>query len=127
LVVEAGRVDEPVKAKPSISKPVLRLLILILDEGTNAVDQGTENELSNKFQTLSKSITIIVISHRPNRLAFCDDAVVLERENVAEQGSDFIQGCASRHAGWRHAAGIERGECSSGAKYFVDLVAKLGC
>jgi ABC-type bacteriocin/lantibiotic exporter with double-glycine peptidase domain len=41
---------------------------------------------SNIFQTLSKSITIIVISHRPNRLAFCDDAVVLERENVAEEG-----------------------------------------
>ena len=60
--------------------------ILILDEATNAVDQVTENELSNIFQTLSKSITIIVISHRPNTLAFCDDAVVLERGNVVEAG-----------------------------------------
>jgi subfamily B ATP-binding cassette protein MsbA len=60
--------------------------ILILDEATNAVDQVTENELSNIFQTLSKSITIIVISHRPNTLAFCDDAVVLERGNVVEEG-----------------------------------------
>jgi subfamily B ATP-binding cassette protein MsbA len=60
--------------------------ILILDEATNAVDQVTENELSNIFQTLSKRITIIVISHRPNTLAFCDDAVVLERGNVVEAG-----------------------------------------
>jgi subfamily B ATP-binding cassette protein MsbA len=60
--------------------------ILILDEATNAVDQVTESELSNIFQTLSKSITIIVISHRPNTLAFCDDAVVLERGNVVEEG-----------------------------------------
>jgi len=27
-----------------------------------------------------------VISHRPNTLAFCDDAVVLERGNVVEAG-----------------------------------------
>ena len=60
--------------------------ILILDEATNAVDQVTESELSNIFQTLSKSITIIVISHRPNTLAFCDDAVVLERGSVVEEG-----------------------------------------
>jgi subfamily B ATP-binding cassette protein MsbA len=60
--------------------------ILILDEATNAVDQVTESELSNIFQMLSKSITIIVISHRPNTLAFCDDAVVLERGNVVEEG-----------------------------------------
>jgi subfamily B ATP-binding cassette protein MsbA len=60
--------------------------ILILDEATNAVDQVTENELINIFRTLPKSTTIIVISHRPNTLAFCDDAVVLERGNVVEEG-----------------------------------------
>jgi ATP-binding cassette, subfamily B, bacterial MsbA len=60
--------------------------ILILDEATNAVDQVTENELSNIFQALSKRITIVVISHRANTLAFCDDAVVLERGNVVEAG-----------------------------------------
>jgi ABC-type bacteriocin/lantibiotic exporter with double-glycine peptidase domain len=60
--------------------------ILILDEATNAVDQVTENELINIFRMLPKSITIIVISHRPNTLAFCDDAVVLERGNVVEEG-----------------------------------------
>jgi ATP-binding cassette, subfamily B, bacterial MsbA len=60
--------------------------ILILDEATNAVDQVTENELGSIFQALSKSITIVVISHRANTLAFCDDAVVLERGNVVEAG-----------------------------------------
>jgi subfamily B ATP-binding cassette protein MsbA len=60
--------------------------ILILDEATNAVDQETENDLINIFRELPKSMTIIVISHRASTVAFCDDAVVLERGNVVEQG-----------------------------------------
>jgi subfamily B ATP-binding cassette protein MsbA len=60
--------------------------ILILDEATNAVDQVTENELVNMLRTLPKGITIIVISHRPSAVAFCDDAVVLDRGNVVEGG-----------------------------------------
>jgi ABC-type multidrug transport system fused ATPase/permease subunit len=60
--------------------------ILILDEATNAVDQITENELINVFRTLTKSITIIVISHRASTVAFCDDAVVLNRGIVVEAG-----------------------------------------
>jgi ABC-type bacteriocin/lantibiotic exporter with double-glycine peptidase domain len=38
------------------------------------------------LRTLPKGITIIVISHRPNAVAFCDDAVVLDRGNVVEGG-----------------------------------------
>jgi subfamily B ATP-binding cassette protein MsbA len=60
--------------------------ILILDEATNAIDLETETGIIKTLQALPKSMTIIVISHRPSTLAFCDDAVVLHRGRVVETG-----------------------------------------
>jgi subfamily B ATP-binding cassette protein MsbA len=60
--------------------------ILILDEATNAIDHGTETGIIKALQQLPKSMTIIVISHRPSTIAFCDDAVVLNRGRVVEAG-----------------------------------------
>ena len=60
--------------------------ILILDEATNAIDHETETVIINTLQDLPKSMTILVISHRPGTLAFCDDAVVLNRGRVVETG-----------------------------------------
>jgi subfamily B ATP-binding cassette protein MsbA len=60
--------------------------ILILDEATNAVDYETETSIIKTLQDLPKSMTIIVISHRPSTLAFCDDAIVLSRGRVVETG-----------------------------------------
>jgi ABC-type multidrug transport system, ATPase and permease components len=61
--------------------------ILILDEATNAIDLETETSIIQTLQDLPKSMTIIVISHRPSALVFCDDAVVLSRGRVIEAGS----------------------------------------
>jgi subfamily B ATP-binding cassette protein MsbA len=60
--------------------------ILILDEATNAVDHETQSGIIMTLRDLPKSMTIIVISHRPSTLAFCDDAVVLSRGRVVETG-----------------------------------------
>ena len=60
--------------------------ILILDEATNALDQETENDLINILRGLPKNLTLIVISHRIGTLAFCDDAIVLDRGRVVECG-----------------------------------------
>jgi subfamily B ATP-binding cassette protein MsbA len=60
--------------------------ILILDEATNAIDLQTETGIVNTLQELPESMTIIVISHKPSTLAFCDDAVVLDRGRVVETG-----------------------------------------
>lgn len=60
--------------------------ILILDEATNAIDYETETDIIKTLQQLSESMTIIVISHRPSTLAFCDDAVVLNQGRVVETG-----------------------------------------
>ncbi len=60
--------------------------ILILDEATNAVDHETENGIIKTLAELPKSMTVIVVSHRPSTIAFCDDAVVLEGGRVVETG-----------------------------------------
>jgi len=60
--------------------------ILILDEATNAIDHETETGIVQALQNLPESMTIIVISHRPSTVAFCDDAVVLNRGRVVETG-----------------------------------------
>jgi len=60
--------------------------ILILDEATNAIDHETESGIIKMLQELPKSMTIIVVSHRPGTIAFCDDAVVLNSGRVAETG-----------------------------------------
>jgi ATP-binding cassette, subfamily B, bacterial MsbA len=60
--------------------------ILILDEATNAVDQETENDLVEIFRDLAKSMTVVVISHRPSTIAFCEDAIVLGHGVVLESG-----------------------------------------
>jgi subfamily B ATP-binding cassette protein MsbA len=60
--------------------------ILILDEATNAVDHETEVDIIRTFQELKKSMTVIVVSHRPATIAFCDDAVVFNCGRVVETG-----------------------------------------
>jgi ABC-type bacteriocin/lantibiotic exporter with double-glycine peptidase domain len=59
---------------------------LILDEATNAIDYETENNIIKALRELSKSLTIIVVSHKPSAIAFCDDAIVLNRGRVVETG-----------------------------------------
>jgi ATP-binding cassette, subfamily B, bacterial MsbA len=59
--------------------------LLILDEATNAVDDETENGIFRNLRA-GKEMTIVVISHRLSTLAFCDDAVVLERGRVVKTG-----------------------------------------
>ena len=60
---------------------------LILDEATNAVDRDTEDSIVETLQNLPEETTLLVISHRPSTLAFCDDAVVIERGRVVQTGS----------------------------------------
>jgi subfamily B ATP-binding cassette protein MsbA len=58
--------------------------ILILDEATNAVDHETETAIIEILKKLPKSLTVIVVSHNPSTVAFCDDAVVLKEGRVIE-------------------------------------------
>ena len=49
--------------------------IIILDEATNALDEKTENIILNNLKKLSKDITLIIISHRPKTVEFCNKII----------------------------------------------------
>ena len=51
--------------------------VLILDEATSALDEQTENGLLEVLHALKGKTTIIVISHRQDTLAICDQTVSL--------------------------------------------------
>lgn len=49
--------------------------ILILDEATNALDIATETKILNNLKSLSENITLIIISHRPKTVSFCNKII----------------------------------------------------
>jgi ABC-type multidrug transport system fused ATPase/permease subunit len=53
--------------------------ILILDEATSALDPKNEINFLNVISRLKKKITIVIISHKPNTLKFCDNIYKLEK------------------------------------------------
>lgn len=46
--------------------------LLIFDEATNALDSETEAAINESIQNIDRSITVIIIAHRPSALASCD-------------------------------------------------------
>ena len=56
--------------------------ILILDEATNALDINTAEKISNSIKKLSKSKTIIIISHDTKNLEFCDNIYELKEKKL---------------------------------------------
>ncbi len=61
--------------------------IVILDEPTSSLDTKTEHELYRNFRKIIKDKTSIIISHRFTTVKMADLIVVLDKENVAEQGT----------------------------------------
>lgn len=60
--------------------------LLILDEATNAVDVETENAILDALKRLPVGTTVILISHRPSTMAYCDDGIVLDHGRVLRTG-----------------------------------------
>lgn len=61
--------------------------ILILDEPTAALDAEAEHAVFERFRTLAKGRTTIVISHRFPTVRMADRILVLEGGNIVEQGT----------------------------------------
>jgi subfamily B ATP-binding cassette protein MsbA len=69
-------------ARALVRKPAL----LILDEATNALDQETEESILRILEGLRGEITMLVVSHKPSSLAFCDEVVRLQGGKVLTVG-----------------------------------------
>jgi ABC-type multidrug transport system fused ATPase/permease subunit len=61
--------------------------ILVLDEPTSAMDAAAEDEVFQRFRSLSENRMGIVISHRFSTVRMADEIVVLVDGAVVEQGS----------------------------------------
>ena len=59
--------------------------ILIMDEGTSALDPKTEEKVMQHISNLG--ITIILIAHRLSTIRDCDSIYVMEQGKVSQQGS----------------------------------------
>lgn len=60
---------------------------LILDEPTAALDALAENEMYEKYASLTRDCTTIFISHRLASTRFCEDIFYLENGKIIESGS----------------------------------------
>ena len=59
--------------------------IIILDEGTSALDEKNENHVMNFLYNLKKSKTIIIVSHRINTLKKVDKLYILKNGSVLQK------------------------------------------
>ena len=58
--------------------------VIILDEATNSLDKKTENEFFEVIKDLKKSVTVILISHSPDTIKFCDNVIKIEDGMLCE-------------------------------------------
>lgn len=55
-----------------------RASLLVLDEATSALDSSTETEIIAVLRALLSRCTIVLVAHRPNSLAACDEVFELD-------------------------------------------------
>ena len=61
--------------------------VYIFDEATSNIDVESENDIMAEMHKLAKSKTVLLISHRLANVVQADNIYVLDRGNVAENGS----------------------------------------
>lgn len=61
--------------------------VLILDEATSALDYESERVIQQNMRAICRGRTVIIIAHRLSTVRLADRIVVLERGQIAEQGS----------------------------------------
>ena len=80
-------------ARALVRKPEL----LILDEATNALDYATEQGIFRVLEELRGAMTMLVVSHKADALAFCDDALCTSSGQAGQCGAGCV---GSQRAGW---------------------------
>ena len=70
-------------ARALISNP----RILIFDEATSALDYESEAEIRRNMAAMSQGRTVFIIAHRLSAVRHCNRIVVMEKGELAEQGT----------------------------------------
>ncbi|MEX1176913.1 MAG: ABC transporter ATP-binding protein [Nitriliruptor sp.] len=70
--------------------------VLILDEGTSALDQTTEGQLMDQLELLRRERTVITVAHRLSTVRRCDRVVLLDEGRIVDVAP--FDELASRHA-----------------------------
>ena len=60
--------------------------VLVLDEATSALDTRTEETVMQAINSLSESLTVIMIAHRLSTVERCDRVIQLEQGSVSAEG-----------------------------------------
>jgi ATP-binding cassette, subfamily B, heavy metal transporter len=76
------------KQRVAIARTILKSPpILVLDEATSALDSHTEREIQDALDRVVKNRTTLVIAHRLSTIIHADTILVLEKGQIAEQGT----------------------------------------
>lgn len=89
LVGERGvKLSGGERQRVSIARAVLKSpSIYVFDEATSSLDSRTEREILHSLRAISRSNTTVVIAHRLSTVVHADEILVLEKGQVAEQGT----------------------------------------
>jgi ABC-type multidrug transport system ATPase subunit len=76
------------KQRVAIARTILKNPpILLLDEATSALDTQTERDIQNSIESISKDRTTLMIAHRLSTIVDADEILVIQKGEIAEQGS----------------------------------------
>jgi len=64
-----------------------RTPFLVLDEATNALDEKTERRLLENLRKISRNTTVLMVSHHPRSLAFCDSVFEIRKGKAQMRAS----------------------------------------
>jgi ATP-binding cassette subfamily B protein len=58
--------------------------VIIFDEATSALDDLTENQIFHSISLLPRTVTILIVSHRPQTLKNCNRIIELSEGNLID-------------------------------------------
>ncbi len=87
-LAEGTKLSGGQRQRISIARALIRRPnILILDEATSSLDSETAHTIEQTLRKVSKSITVIIITHKLSSVKDCDEIFVINKGKVQESGT----------------------------------------